>query len=202
MCFLRFSEGEHPMSAAQLKRGWSAVEVQLKCSWSAAEVQLKRELHLKTNTFFSKRVVNIGRSTRNRTGLSRMAIFHIWIVVWTNTTCYVHIEAEVSMVDLASSKCFTELCKHILTLTEPRANAQLVVPNIGWSIDHEKLPTLTTWNSISKTPNLAWSGALTLCGFSESSSPVGTFGEQSRWTPWHLYNIFAVLNFFHWCLAL
>ena len=31
------------------------------------------------------------------------------------------------MVDLASSKCFTKLCKNISTLTEPRANAQLVV---------------------------------------------------------------------------
>ena len=48
----------------------------------------------------------------------------------TNTLCYVHIEAEVSMVDLASSKCFTKLCQNILTLTEPRANAQLVVKSV------------------------------------------------------------------------
>ena len=40
------------------------------------------------------------------------------------------IEAKVSMVDLASSKCFTKLCKNILTLTEPRANAQLVVKGV------------------------------------------------------------------------
>ena len=59
-----------------------------------------------------------------------MVIFHYWIVVCTNTPWYVHIEAEVSMVDLASSKCFTKLCTIFLTLTEPRANAQLVVKSV------------------------------------------------------------------------
>ena len=48
----------------------------------------------------------------------------------TNTPFYVHIEAEVSMVDLASLMCFTKLCKNILTLTKPRANAQLVVKSV------------------------------------------------------------------------
>ena len=48
----------------------------------------------------------------------------------TNTPCYVHIEAEVSIVDLANAKCLTKLCKNILTLTEPRANAQLVVKSV------------------------------------------------------------------------
>ena len=60
-----------------------------------------------------------------------MAIFHNWIVVRTNTPFYVHIEAELSMVDLASLICFTKnLCKNILTLTKPRANAQLVVKSV------------------------------------------------------------------------
>ena len=49
------------------------------------------------------------RSTRNETGLSRMAMFHYWIVVRTNTPCYVHIEAEVSTVDVAS--LIDVLCK-------------------------------------------------------------------------------------------
>ena len=48
----------------------------------------------------------------------------------TNTPCYVHIEAEVSMVDVASLICFKKLCKNILILMKPRANAQLVVKSV------------------------------------------------------------------------
>ena len=43
---------------------------------------------------------------------------------------YVHIEAEVSMVDVASLICFTKLCTNILILTKPRANAQRVVKSV------------------------------------------------------------------------
>ena len=42
----------------------------------------------------------------------------------------VHIEAEVSMVDVASLMCFTKLCKNILILTKLHANAQRVVKGV------------------------------------------------------------------------
>ena len=48
-----------------------------------------------------------------------------------------HIAKCRYLVDLASSKCFTKLCKNMLTLTEPRANAQLIVKSVvmpNWQV--------------------------------------------------------------------
>ena len=44
--------------------------------------------------------------------------------------CYVHIEAEVSMVNLAGARCFARSHKNILILTKLRANAQRVVKSV------------------------------------------------------------------------